>query len=292
MTEPVAAKPPKDYGRAGRNVPVSIATAIVLLVAAALSLVFVKAIMLLLVAVVVVAAVWELRRGLLTQDIDLPEQPLVVGGIVMIGCAYFWGAPALVTATAVTALTVMLWLLHRGVDGYVRTATASVFTVLYVPFLGSFLALMLAEGGDRVRYSGLHDAGFRGVLTWILVTVASDIGGFVAGVLFGRHPMAPVISPKKSWEGFAGSALATVGAGIALVVWFLHGHWYVGVALGVIAVVMAVLGDLVESVIKRDLGVKDMSQLIPGHGGVMDRLDSLLATIAPVWLLLHYAVFT
>jgi phosphatidate cytidylyltransferase len=103
--------------------------------------------------------------------------------------------------------------------------------------------------------------------------------------------MAPVISPKKSWEGFAGSAVTTIAVGIALVVWLLDGHWYVGVALGAIAVVMAVLGDLVESVIKRDLGVKDMSQLIPGHGGIMDRLDSLLATIAPVWLLLHYAVF-
>jgi phosphatidate cytidylyltransferase len=131
----------------------------------------------------------------------------------------------------------------------------------------------------------------QGIITFVLVTIASDIGGYVAGVLFGKHPMAPVISPKKSWEGFAGSAIATIGAGVALVVWLLDGHWYVGVALGAIAVVMAVLGDLVESVIKRDLGVKDMSQIIPGHGGIMDRLDSLLATIAPVWLLLHYAVF-
>lgn len=292
MSEPVAAKPQKDYGRAGRNVPVSIASAVVMLGVAAGSLAFYKTAMMLVVAIVVIAAVWELRRGLLAKGIDLPEPPLMVGGIVMIACAYFWGAPALVTATAMTALAVLLWLLHRGVDGYVRTATASVFTILYVPFLGSFLALMLSEGGERWHFTGLHDDGVRGVITWILVTVASDIGGFVAGVRFGRHPMAPVISPKKSWEGFTGSAIATVAAGTALVVWFLHGHWYVGVALGIIAVTMAVLGDLVESVIKRDLGVKDMSQLIPGHGGVMDRLDSLLATIAPVWLLLHYAVFT
>ena len=134
------------------------------------------------------------------------------------------------------------------------------------------------------------DNGVKGICAFILLTIASDIGGYVAGVLFGKHPMAPVISPKKSWEGFIGSMLFCVGAGIGLMAW-LHGAWGIGVALGLIAVVMATLGDLVESVMKRDLGIKDMSQIIPGHGGLMDRLDSLLATIAPIWLLLHYCVF-
>lgn len=281
--------PKKDYGRAGRNVPVSIASAVVLLGAAAVSLFFWKTAFIALVAVVLVVAIWELRRGLMSKQLDLPEQPLMIGGAVMMVVAYVWGADALVTATAVTALTTMLWLLHRGVDGYVRTATASVFAIVYLPFLGSFVALMLREGGTW-RETGI-DAGVKGIIAFVLVTIASDIGGYVAGVLFGKHPMAPVISPKKSWEGFAGSVIATVAVGIALVVWLLDGHWYVGVALGVIAVAMAVLGDLVESVIKRDLGVKDMSQIIPGHGGIMDRLDSLLATIAPIWLLLHYTVF-
>ena len=110
-------------------------------------------------------------------------------------------------------------------------------------------------------------------------------------MLFGKHPMAPVISPKKSWEGFAGSVVFCVAVGVALVVWVLDADWWIGVCLGLIAVVMATLGDLCESVIKRDLGIKDMSQVIPGHGGLMDRLDSLLATIAPIWLLLHYLVF-
>ena len=131
----------------------------------------------------------------------------------------------------------------------------------------------------------------QGIITFIAITVASDTGGYVAGVLFGKHPMAPVISPKKSWEGFAGSVVFCLVAGWALVVYLLEGDWWVGLALGVIAVVMATLGDLCESVIKRDLGIKDMSQVIPGHGGLMDRLDSLLATVAPIWLLLHYAVF-
>ena len=120
----------------------------------------------------------------------MPEQPLMVGGVVMVVVAYYSGAPALVTATAVTALVTMLWLLRRGVDGYVQNSTAAVFTLIYVPFLGSFVALMLAEGG--VEGPGLDDPGVRGIITFIVVTIASDIGGYVAGVIFGRHPMAPV----------------------------------------------------------------------------------------------------
>ena len=294
MTSSDAASPglsQNEHGRAGRNLPAAVGSAVVLLVAVAGSLFFFKSAFMLIVAVAVVVAVWELHRGLSANDIDIPEQPLMAGGVVMVAVAYFWGAPALVTATAVTALVVMLWLLRRGVDRFVQNASAAVFTLIYVPFLGSFVALMLAEGGDW-KTTEHFDDGVRGIITFILVTIASDIGGYAAGVLFGRHPMAPVISPKKSWEGFVGSLLFCVGAGVALVVWLLDGDWWVGVALGLIAVVMATLGDLVESVMKRDLGIKDMSQIIPGHGGLMDRLDSLLATIAPIWLLLHYLVFT
>ncbi len=288
-TPPPASPPQKDHGRAGRDLPASIGSAVVLLAAIAVSLAFWKTAFMVIVAAAVVVAVWELHRGLMAKDIDVPEQPLMIGGVVMVVVAYFFGAPALVTATAVAALVTMLWLLRRGVEGYVQNATASVFVLIYVPFLGSFVALLLAEGGawDFERW----DDGVKGVLVFILVTIASDIGGYIAGVLFGKHQMAPVISPKKSWEGFAGSVLFCVATGVALVVWLLEGGWWVGVALGLIAAVMATLGDLCESVIKRDLGIKDMSQVIPGHGGLMDRLDSLLATIAPIWLLLHYAVF-
>lgn len=288
MTTPLPA-PAKDHGRAGRDLPAAIGSAVVLLGAIALSLLFWKTAFMAIVAIAVVVAIWELRKGLQAQDIDLPEQPLMLGGVVMVVVAYYSGAPALVTATAVTALVTMLWLLRRGIVGYVKNATASVFTVVYVPFLGSFVALLLAEGGRDG--AGLDDNGVAGVITFILVTIASDTGGYAAGVLFGKHPMAPVISPKKSWEGFAGSVVATVAAGVVLVVYLLEGDWWVGVALGLIAVVMATLGDLCESVIKRDLGIKDMSQIVPGHGGLMDRLDSLLATAAPTWLLLHYLVF-
>ena len=287
-----AGTPTKDHGRAGRDLPAAVGSAVVLVGAILLSLFFWKTAFMAIVAVAVAVAVWELHRGLASRDIDIPEQPLMLGGVTMVVVAYFWGAPALVTATAVSALAIMLWLLRRGVDGYVKNATASVFTLVYVPFLASFVALLLAEGGNTPGIGfDAADIGVRGVITFIAITVASDIGGYAAGVLFGRHPMAPVISPKKSWEGFAGSAVTCIGVGVWLVVWLLDGDWWVGVALGVVAVVMATLGDLCESVMKRDLGIKDMSQIIPGHGGLMDRLDSLLATVAPIWLLLHYLVF-
>jgi len=294
MTETSPTAPPHStHGRAGRDLRAAILSALALLTAIAASLFIWKTAFMVIVVIAVVVAIWELGKGFAAKGIDLPEQPVMLGGAVMVVVAYFYGAPALVTATAVTALATMLWLLRRGIDGYVRNATASVFTVIYVPFLGAFVALLLSEGGTGLEMVGvgLDDDGVKGIITFIMVTVASDTGGYIAGVLFGKHQMAPVISPKKSWEGFAGSAVATVTAGILLVVYLLDGHWWVGVVLGLIAVVMATLGDLCESVMKRDLGIKDMSRVIPGHGGLMDRLDSLLATIAPIWLLLHYLVF-
>lgn len=290
MTSTSTPAAPPANGRYGRDLRAAVISGVLLGVTIVASLLIAKTAFLLVVLVSAGVAVWELHRGLSKVGIDIPEQPVIIGGSVMLICAYLWGAPALITATAVSALAIMLWLLRRGVDGFVRNASAAVFTLIYVPFLGSFVALMLAEGEGWRNFLSF-DNGERGIMAFILVTIASDIGGYWAGVLFGRHPMARVISPKKTWEGFAGSAITCTAAGVALVVWLLHGHWYVGVALGVIAVVMATLGDLVESVIKRDLGIKDMSQIIPGHGGLMDRLDSLLATIAPIWLLLHYGVF-
>jgi len=269
----------KKPGRAGRNLPVAIASGVGLVAIIIASLVFYKSLFMVVVVAALVVAIWELDRGFRAKDINLPQEPLMLGGVVMVIAAYVKGAPPLVTATAVTGLVTMLWLLRRGVDGFVRDSTASIFTLFYVPFLGSFVALLLAE-----------DEGVKAIITFIAVTAASDIGGYAAGVLFGKHQMAPVISPKKSWEGFAGSTISCAVAGWLLVVYLLDGEWYWGVLLGLIVVVMATLGDLVESVIKRDLGIKDMSQVIPGHGGLMDRLDSLLATAAPVWLLLHYAV--
>jgi phosphatidate cytidylyltransferase len=270
---------PAPTGRAGRNLPAAIGSAIVLLALIGGSLFFWKPAFVVLVTAAILLGVWELKQALAEKGIMLPFEPLLVGSVVMLVGAYVGGAPALVTALAVTALGSMLWRLRGGVDGFVRDTTAGVFTAVYVPFLAGFVVLLLKPDDGPLR-----------VLTFILVTIASDIGGYFVGVLAGKHPMAPVISPKKSWEGFAGSAIFCVAAGWASVVYLLDGDWWVGVLLGLVAVVMATLGDLSESVIKRDLGIKDMSAIIPGHGGLMDRLDSLLATVAPTWLLLFYLV--
>ena len=135
-----------------------------------------------------------------------------------------------------------------------------------------------------------EDDGAWRVFTFIVVTISSDIGGYALGVVAGKHPMAPSVSPKKSWEGFAGSAIACVVAGTLTVPLLLDGPWWAGLLVGLAAVLAATLGDLSESMIKRDLGIKDMGSVLPGHGGVMDRLDSLVIAAPVVWLLLHLMV--
>ena len=282
MTTPQegAPKAASSTGRAGRNLPAAIGSAVVLLAAIGLTLATLDGFpFVFLVAAAICVGIWELGRGLSAAQVRLPVEPLYAGAVAMLFGAWFGGAPPLATALAVTALAVMLWRLRLGVDGFVRDATAGVFTAVYVPFLAGFVVLLLRP----------EDGVWR-VLTFILVTIASDIGGYAAGVLLGKHPMAPVISPKKSWEGFAGSAVSCMVVGWLCVTYLLEGDWWVGVLLGALAVVTATLGDLCESVIKRDLGIKDMSQIVPGHGGLMDRLDSLLATVAPTWLVLYYLV--
>jgi phosphatidate cytidylyltransferase len=117
--------------------------------------------------------------------------------------------------------------------------------------------------------------------------VCSDIGGYFAGITLGRHPMAPTISPKKTWEGFAGSAAACLLAGALTLTLLLHGHIWQGLLAGAAAVLAATLGDLAESMIKRDLDIKDMGTLLPGHGGILERLDSLLVVAPVIWLLLY-----
>ena len=272
--------PAPNKSRAGRDLPAAVASAVVLLAAVALCLATFDAFPFVLLAVAAVAVgLWEFDRAMAARGIVVPREPLHVGSAAMLLAAWFGGGPALAAALAVTALAVLLWRLRRGVQGYVRDATAGVFLAVYLPFLAGFVVLLVRA-----------DDGIWRVLTFVLVTIASDIGGYAAGVTLGRHPMAPRISPKKSWEGFAGSAVACILVGWASVTLLLDGRWWVGVLLGALAVVAATLGDLCESVIKRDLGIKDMSQIVPGHGGLMDRLDSILATAAPTWLLLHYLV--
>ncbi len=269
--------PPEKSSRAGRDLPASIAVAIGLIAVIIASLAFVKDVFLVVVAGAMIIALWELGRALTQNGIWLPALPLWTGAVAMVVGAYYGGPDVLIVIMAATVLACFLWRMPRGQDGFVKDITASIFCLVYLPFLASFVALLLAA-----------DDGVRRVLTFIAVTIASDIGGYAVGVLVGRHPMAPVISPKKSWEGFAGSVVSSMAAGVACIVWLLDGEWWVGLVLGAIAAVAATLGDLAESLIKRDLGIKDMSNILPGHGGLMDRLDSLLATVSVVWLVLHF----
>jgi phosphatidate cytidylyltransferase len=266
--------------RAGRNVPVSIAVGVGLGAVIVGSLVWEKVLFVLVVLAAVLVALDELVRVFHNSGAKLSRIPLFAGTTAMLVAAYFGGPLALLVTLALTVLASIFWRMPSGSIGFVRDVTTSVFLIGYVPMLAAFAILLVQPDGD----------GPRRVVTFFLVVVASDVGGYVVGVLFGKHPMAPTISPKKSWEGFTGSTLACIGAGIASVVWLLDGHWWVGAIVGGVAVLTATVGDLAESMIKRDLGIKDMSNLLPGHGGVMDRLDSLLATAPAVWLLLHLLV--
>jgi phosphatidate cytidylyltransferase len=258
----------------GRNLPIAVAVGLVLGALVLLTLYTVKEIFLGLIAIFLIVAGWELIRAFEVRGFRIAPMPLLIGGLAMLVTTYVWGAGALIISFALTAMATLLWRMPEGQNGYVRDVMASLLAAVYVPFLAGFAALMLAD----------HDGPDR-VLTFIAVTVASDIGGYFAGSFFGRHKMAPAISPKKTWEGFSGSALTCMAVGALLLPWLLGGVWWQGVIVGAAAVCVATLGDLVESMIKRDLGLKDMGTLLPGHGGVLDRLDSLLFTVPVVWLL-------
>lgn len=269
--------PVQPTNRAGRNLPAAVGVALALVALIVASLVFYKDVFLVVVTAAVLVALWELRTALARQGTRLPAILLGIGAVGMIGGAYYGGSDVLIVALAAAVLACLLWRLPLGQQGFVRDVTAAVFCLVYVPFLASFVALLLApkDGVDRV-------------LTFVAVTAASDVGGYAVGVLVGRHPMVASISPKKSWEGFAGSVVLSAGGGVLCIVALLDGEWWVGVLLGIAAAVAATFGDLAESLIKRDLGIKDMSNVLPGHGGMMDRLDSLLGTVSVVWLVLHF----
>jgi phosphatidate cytidylyltransferase len=268
--------PERPKGRAGRNLPVAIGVGVVLGGLVVLTLLTVKATFLAYMGIAIAIALAELTTALAKRDINIPVIPVVAGGAAVITCAYWLGSREALAALGLTVVAIVAWRLFGGTTGYVKDTTAGVFAAAYLPFLASFVALMLVPAD-----------GPRRVLTFIIVTICSDIGGYFAGITAGRHPMAPVISPKKTWEGFAGSAAACLIAGWLCVTLLLHGHYWQGLLIGAAVVLAATTGDLVESMIKRDLDIKDMGTLLPGHGGVLERLDSLLLAAPVVWLLLY-----
>jgi phosphatidate cytidylyltransferase len=279
LSAPAQQEPSGGPGRAGRNLPAATAVGVGLGLVLVVSLLYARVAFLVIVAVAAVLALRELNTAFAQREIRLPFLPVAVGGVGMLAAAYFSGEAALAAVLALTAVGTLVWRLTDGADGFLRDVSAGLFAAVYVPFLAGF-AMLLASA----------DHGAQRTLIFLVLVVCNDTGGYAAGVLFGHHPMAPKISPKKSWEGLAGSVLTAAAAGAIMLVTMLSGQWWQGAVLGVCVVASATLGDLCESMIKRDLGIKDMGNLLPGHGGIMDRLDSLLPTAPVVWLLLSLFV--
>jgi phosphatidate cytidylyltransferase len=209
--------------------------------------------------------------------VAVPLVPVLLGAVAMVVGGYAGGPEPLVVALGLTVVAVVLWRLPESPGGFLRDVTAGSFAAVYVPFLAGFAALLLRP-----------DDGANRVVAFIVLVVLSDVGGYAAGVLLGRHPMAPSVSPKKSWEGFAGSAILAAGGGAVAVPLLLDAAPLAGAGTGLAVMLAATLGDLGESMIKRDLGIKDMGALLPGHGGLMDRLDSLLPAAPVAYLLLSW----
>jgi phosphatidate cytidylyltransferase len=281
----VAASP---HGRAGRNLPAAIAVGVGLGAYVVLTLLFWRFGFVLLIGAALALASVELHTALRRVGMRSAVVPIVVGSVAIAIGSYLAGrnptvfstTSVLLAALALTVLASLVWRMPGGAEGYVKDVAASMLTIAYVPLLGSFAALILAAPADGVART----------VTFLLVVVMNDTGGYIAGVLFGKHPMAPRISPKKSWEGFAGSVLLGTAAAVTMTVLGLHAPFWIGIVLGVCLVSVATCGDLVESMIKRDLGIKDMSSFLPGHGGVMDRLDSLLLAAPVAWVIMYVLV--
>ncbi|MGW3783099.1 phosphatidate cytidylyltransferase [Micromonospora chokoriensis] len=267
-------------GRAGRNLPAAIGVGLGLGALIVVPLVFYPLAFLPVIAGAVAVGIWEMARAVRRSGAHPPLVPLIAGGVLTVGLAWFAGPDALSLGLLVTVLGTMIWRLGDGPAGFQRDLTAATLIAVYVPFLAGFAALLAAAPDD----------GWMRILATLVAVVLSDTGGYAAGVSFGKHPMAPSISPKKSWEGFAGSVTAAA-LGSALLLWLMFevAPWW-GALFGVAVSCAAVLGDLAESMIKRDLGVKDMSNLLPGHGGLMDRLDSILFAVPTAYLLLAVLV--
>jgi phosphatidate cytidylyltransferase len=262
-------------GRAGRNLQAAIIVGSGMVAVVLLSLVFWPPGMLGIITLATGVGTWEMVRAIRADGANPPMVPLLGGVVLMNVLAYFAGPDALSLGLLVTVVAALVWRLGDGPRGFQRDLSAIALIAVYVPFLLAFGLLMIRQDDGEWR-----------VLATLVAVVLSDTGGYAFGVFLGKRPMAPSISPKKSWEGFGGSVISAA-IGSALLLWLLMdvAPWW-GALFGAVLAAVAVLGDLGESMIKRDLKIKDMSQLLPGHGGVMDRLDSILFAVPTAYLLL------
>lgn len=266
--------------KAGRNLPAAVAVGGSLGISLVLILVFVPKVLVGVIAVALAIATWEVARRLREADVLVPRIPLILGGQAIMWFAWPHGPVGVLAAFAGTVLVCMVWrLFDHGLrvapQNFLRDTSITVFVAAWLPLLAAFAILLL-----------LQEDGAGKVLCFMIGVVCSDVGGYAAGVLFGKHPMVPAISPKKSWEGFVGSLVFSVIGGLLTVTLILDANSLIGVLLGVSLVVVATLGDLIESQVKRELGIKDMGTMLPGHGGIMDRLDSMLPSAFVSWAVL------
>jgi phosphatidate cytidylyltransferase len=265
--EPVPAPEPRRRRRAGRNLPLAIVTALVLAGALLGTLFVSRPAFVAFVLLVVVWALLELMAALRARQLR-PAVPLVLvmAAVLMVG-AYAKGPAALSFGLLLTVLAAFGWyLVDRRRTEVTRNVGATVLATLYVPFLAAYLVLVLRQADHYVG----------ALIGYAALTVVYDTFAYATGALLGRHPMAPAISPNKSWEGAAGASVACLLAGAFLLPLWEPWSLAPGLALAVVTCVVAPLGDLSESMLKRDLAVKDMGSLLPGHGGMLDRIDALL----------------
>ncbi|QZY52440.1 phosphatidate cytidylyltransferase [Leucobacter tenebrionis] len=266
--------------RAGRNLFFAILSGLVFAVVFLASLLLVKQVFVLLVVLLVAVALVELAAAFRVAGRRVPRVGVVLGGLVVVGGAYFWGAEGMLLGLFAGSALLTVWRLVEGLvpawetppRTLVRDVFSGLFTLVYVAFLASFAVLLVDV-----------DGGEWWVFALVLIVVSVDVGAYAAGVTLGKHKMTPRISPNKTWEGFAGAAVVATAVGVGVSVLALQQPWWVGIVLGVVVLITATMGDLTESLIKRNLGVKDMSSWIPGHGGFLDRLDSLLPSAVGVY---------
>ena len=272
----------KITARSGRNLVSAILIGVVLAGVMVVSLVVIKEIFMVLAVVLVAFGTLELANALRHAKLHVARIPTVFAGVAMVPAAYYWGAPGQWLVAIGGMLLVALWRLVEVAFipprptplGVLKDLAAGVFVQVYVSFLGSIAVLLTAQEG-----------GQWWTLSFIVTVVLVDVGAYATGLNFGKHPMAPTISPKKTWEGLAGAAAAALIGGVLLAVFALGQPWWFGLIFGAVITFTATVGDLSESLLKRDIGIKDMSSWLPGHGGFLDRLDSILPSAAAAYVL-------
>lgn len=229
-----------------------------------------------IVALAMVLGVREMVGALKKAEIALSFPALALASIGMASAAWFGGVNGLAVATAIAFPWLLALLLPQGPENFIRNASAYALTLIYIPFLAGFLILLARP----------HN-GLERVMTFVVLIACNDTFAYLTGLALGKHYMAPKISPKKTWEGFIGSIIFTTVAGAVAFHYILDAEMWIGALAGVLVVVSGTSGDLIESAIKRDLAIKDMGDLLPGHGGVLDRIDSILYAAPALWLALE-----